>query len=346
MLVKGVWITSTDSQVLFSKANIIEALNFLANQGFNVIFPVVWTRGFTLYPSAVMKQQFGIEIDPRFKNRNPLAEVIEVAKPLGLKVIPWFEYGFMASYGQKGGHLLGKKPTWGAWDITQNLLVKNNFYWLNALDLEVQDFLLSLMVEVVRNYEVDGIQGDDHFGLPCEGGYNPAISTRYRQQFNQDPPTDPRDWRWLKWRANLVTDFLARVYYTLKAINPHLLISMSPSMYKWGLIEYLQDTKSWLDRQIVDWVHPQLYCRDFASYRRLIDRLVGQQFSRTQLEKLSPGILLLNRGTNYFMSSDHLLQAISYHRSLGILGEVFFFYEGLRGDNNTLTHLLRNTFYA
>ncbi len=40
------------------------------------------------------------------------------------------------------------------------------------------------------------------------------------------------------------------------------------------------------------------------------------------------------------------VQAVEYNRQLGIQGEIFFFYEGLRENNNTLAKVLRNGPYA
>lgn len=346
MEIRGIWITNTDSKVLTTQQRIAEALDFLADTGFNVIFPVVWNKGYTLYPSQVMREKFGIEIDERYRNRNPLAEIITEAKRVGIQVIPWFEYGLMSSYNQNGGHLLAKQPAWAARDSSGNLLKKNNFEWMNTFDQEVQEFFLSLIQEVVKNYAIDGVQCDDHFALPSEGGYDQKTVALYRQQFNQEPPQNHKDWQWLRWRADRVTDFLARLYQEVKRINPDLVVSLSPSPYKWGLIEYLQDMKTWVDRKVVDWVHPQLYRRDFNSYRRLVDQLVAQQFTSQQLAGVFPGILLVNRGTAYRISPDHLFQVIAYNRSVGIQGEVFFFYEGLRDNNDELAKVLRKSFYS
>ncbi|MBE9018491.1 family 10 glycosylhydrolase, partial [Chroococcidiopsidales cyanobacterium LEGE 13417] len=153
--IRGIWITNTDSAVLDSQANIAEAMNFLAATGFNVVFPVVWSKGATVYPSQVMRSQFGLAIDPRYTGRDPLAELVAEARRVELKVIPWFEYGFASSYNQNGGQLLAKKPEWAARDCNGNLLKKNGFEWMNALDSQVQDFLLSLILEVVNNYDID-----------------------------------------------------------------------------------------------------------------------------------------------------------------------------------------------
>jgi len=343
MNARGVWITNTDSEVLSSKQSIAKAMDFLAETGFNVIFPVVWSKAFTLYPSQIMGSRFDVEIDPRYIGRNPLAEVIDEAHQVGIKVIPWFEYGFASSYNLNGGHLLTKKTEWAARDRTGNLLNKNGFEWMNALDSQVQEFLLSLVLEVVKNYEVDGIQGDDRLpALPCEGGYDPLTIERYRRTFNRQPPQNPKDRQWLQWRADILSEFLAHLYQEVKAIHSNLLVSMAPNIYDWGLKEYLQDSQTWLKRGLVDLIHPQIYRRDFESYRRIVDRLVTEQFTPEQLPKLAPGILL--KLGSYRISPEYLLQALEYNRFRGIQGEVFFFYEGLREDNDALGKLLSSVY--
>jgi uncharacterized lipoprotein YddW (UPF0748 family) len=72
-------------------------LQRLAELGFNTIYPSVWTRGYTLYPSDIAKRFTGAAVLPAspFVGRNVLSEIIELAAPLQLRVIPWFEYGLM-----------------------------------------------------------------------------------------------------------------------------------------------------------------------------------------------------------------------------------------------------------
>ncbi len=342
---RGIWLTTTDSKVLRSKERIAEAMDFLAETGFNVVFPVVWNKAVTLYPSQIMQQTFGVEIDPMSLGRDPLEEVIVEARRVGLKVIPWFEYGFASSYNLNGGVLLQKKPEWAARDCNGNLLKKNGFEWLNALDLQVQEFLLNLVLEVVKNYDVDGVQGDDRFpALPCEGGYDVGTVTRYRQEFNRNPPQNPKNRQWLQWRADILTEFLARLYREVKAVNPNLLVVIAPNIYDWAFQEYLQDSPTWLKRGIVDMIQPQIYRRDFRSYQAIANKLINQQFTDATLPKLAPGILM--KLGSYCISPEYLVQAIEYNRQLGIQGEVFFFYEGLRENNNILAKVLRNGPYG
>ncbi|MGF1494505.1 MAG: glycoside hydrolase family 10 protein [Microcoleaceae cyanobacterium] len=345
MNIRGVWVTSTDSRVLYSRQTIVEAMQFLAQTGFNTVFPVVWGRGVTLYPSQIMQQNFGIEIDFYMKGRDPLQELIEAAHQVGLKVIPWFEYGFACSYRKNGGRILQQKPEWSALDQQGKLLTKNGFEWMNALDTEVQNFMIDLVLEVVKNYDIEGIQGDDRMpAMPSEGGYNPAIIERYTQETGQRPPLNCKDKRWLQWRADILTQFLGRLFRAVKAAKPHVLISMSPSIYSWGLNEYLQDYIAWIDQDLVDMIHPQLYRRNFWGYKSLVDQLVDVQFKKHQLPKLSPGVLI--RVGDYQISPEDLLKGIEYNRFRGVSGEVLFFYEGLRANNNALANALKQGPYA
>ena len=208
----------------------------------------------------------------------------------------------------------------------------------------MQNFLIDLVLEVVRNYDIDGIQGDDRMpAFPSEGGYDAKTVGRDRQQFSCHPPQNNKDHKWLQWRANILTDFLARLYGKVKAVKPNILVSMAPSFYKWGFNEYLQDYPTWINREVVDIVHPQLYRRDFSSYKSLVEQLVKQQFIATHLNKIFPGILI--KIGSYRISMDYLLEAIAYNRSVGINGEVLFFYEGLRENNDVLAKALRKYVY-
>ena len=342
--IRGVWLTTAASNVLDSKANIVEAMKLLADTGFNTVFPVVWNNGYTLYPSAVLKKNFGIEILPAFTGRDILAEVIEAATPLGLEVIPWFEYGFAAAYKQNGGHIIAKKPEWEGKDKNQQRLIKNDIVWMNSLDPEVQNFLLNLFLEVAKNYQIAGVQGDDRLpAMPSEGGYDNNTKVLYRNQFGEDPPLDFKNRPWLEWRANILNDFLAKLYREVKKINPNLIVSMSPSSYPFGFNEYLQDVPTWINRQIVDLIHPQLYTQGLDAYKGFVDNVVDR-FQQKNLSKISPGILISSG--NYQITPDTLWESIRHNRRSGIRGEILFFFEGLKANNQALANLLKSKNYA
>ncbi|MGL5509958.1 MAG: glycoside hydrolase family 10 protein, partial [Microcoleaceae cyanobacterium] len=172
--IRGVWLTNVDSDVLFSSANTKQAVDRLASMNFNTLYPTVWQGGYTLYPSKVAEKTFGVKRDPTpgLQKRDMLEEIIKEGHAKGLKVIPWFEFGFMAP---ANSELARQHPDWLTKQRNGELVKMEGIeprVWLNPLHPEVQKFIIDLIVEIVSNYDVDGIQFDDHFGLPAEYGYD------------------------------------------------------------------------------------------------------------------------------------------------------------------------------
>jgi uncharacterized lipoprotein YddW (UPF0748 family) len=189
---RAVWITNVDSDVLFDDTKIASAMDYLASVGVNVVFPVVWNKGYTLYPSRIMDSLFQKPIIPQFAGRDPLKKIIIEAHRNGIEVIPWFEFGFSSSYSENGGHLIAARPHWAGKNGSGALLVKNGFDWMAGTNPEVQDFLISLTTEVLDNYEVDGVQGDDRLpAMPIEGGYDSVTVSIYKSENGgQNPPAN------------------------------------------------------------------------------------------------------------------------------------------------------------
>lgn len=328
--VRGVWLTNVDSQVLNSRENIKQAVDLLDELGFNSIFIVVWNKAMTTYPSKIMKELTGREIDTTFAGRDPLKELIEIAHSKNIKVFAWFEFGFSSSFKENGGIILSKKPHWAAKDVNGNLVTKNGFEWMNGFHPEVQDFMLSLIMEVVRNYEVDGIQGDDRLpALPSEAGYDEYTINLYKSQHNGDiPPKDFKDENWIQWRADLLTDFMQRIYDSVKTYDKNLIVSMAPSIYPWSKEEYLQDWPQWMKKGLVDLIVPQIYRYNIEDYTSALDEIMSNQISEKDFKKFYPGVLL--KVGSYQLEEKFLIQMISVNRKNGINGEVFFFYEGIK----------------
>ncbi|HRI48104.1 MAG TPA: family 10 glycosylhydrolase [Ignavibacteriaceae bacterium] len=328
--VRGVWLTNVDSEVLNSREKISEAVELCERLGLNVIFVVTYNKGMTLYPSKVMKNLFDIEIDSAFIGRDPLQEVIEEAHKRNIKVFAWFEFGFSTSYQLDGGHILKKKPEWASKKSDGYLVVKNGFDWMNAFHPEAQNFMLSLIEEVVTNYNVDGIQGDDRLpAMPSEGGYDDFTVSLYKKSHEgKNPPTNFKDEDWVQWRADILTNFLEKLYSRVKAINNNVIVSMSPSIYPWSKEEYLQDWPEWLRRGIVELVCPQVYRYDLSKYQSALTDIVKEQVPTQDLWRIYPGVLI--KVGSYYSSEKYLNEMIEYNRENGLNGEVFFFYEGLK----------------
>ncbi|GMG86472.1 glycoside hydrolase family 10 protein [Biformimicrobium ophioploci] len=330
--VRGVWLTNVASDVLYSREGIEEAVALCDELGINTIFVVTWNKGMTLYPSDVMASFTGVAMDPALdpegRGRDPLQEVIDAAHARGIKVFAWFEFGFSSSHQQGGGEIARIKPHWRALNANGELVTKNGFDWLNALDPEVQQFMSSLVLEVVRNYDIDGVQGDDRLpAMPSEGGYNPAVVARYSAQHGGAlPPGDSKEPGWLAWRAGILNDYAASLYREVKAIDPQVTVSFAPSVFPWSLEQYLQDWPQWLQAGSVDLLIPQVYRHDLGAYRGTLEATLAYVPGAAR-EKFSPGLLI--RVGDQMPSQEFFAGMLQANREAGFLGEVFFFYEGL-----------------
>lgn len=326
----GTWVTSVASDALNSKANIEATVAACAARGINNIFIVVWNGGRTLYPSAVMKSTFGVEIADRFAGRDPLREMIDAAHSAGIKVHAWFEYGFAVSNGDPtGGLIIKTKPTWAAKDASGNLLTKNGFQWANAFDPEVQKFMIDLFCEVAKNYDVDGVQGDDRMpAQPSTGGYDAITVAAYKAQHNGvAPPADYKNTAWVDWRAAILSDFFGRLSAAVRAIKPSIVISSAPSIHPWAKAEYLQDWPTWLDKGYCDMVLPQVYRYSIAEYQATLSQQIT--FLKTKDRgKFYPGLLIQNG--SYNPTEELLREMVNENRRKGIQGESFWFYEGTK----------------
>lgn len=338
---KGVWVTNVASDALFSLDKIKETVQTCKKSFITDIYVVVWNKGRTLYPSEIMNKEFGIPIMENFAGRDPLQEMITEAHKENIKVHAWFEYGFSSSNSNIAGPdvILDKYPTWAARDVSKAILLSSGgFRWMNGIHPEVQNFMKSLILEVVKKYDVDGVQGDDRLpAMPIMGGYDDYTVDLYKKEKGVAPPTNEKDATWMNWRAEKLTQFLADLYQSVKAVKPNVVVSMSPSMHPWAKENYLQDWPTWLDKKYCDFVIPQLY-----NGKENIDRYKQDLASQLALiknpadrSKYYAGVLL-KVGT-YNVSRSVLEQVINANRNNYVNGEVFFFYEGLKNNTDYFT---------
>ncbi len=326
---RGVWLTNVDSDVLFDRRRLAQAITDLRALNFNTLYPTVWNWGYTLYPSAVAAAAIGTALDPEpgLQGRDMLQEVIDTGRARAMAVMPWFEFGFMAP---ADSELARRHPDW----LTQRrngdrIWVEGGMHervWLNPLHPEVQQFIIDLVVEVVRNYDIDGLQFDDHFGYPADFGYDDYTVQLYRREHSGRAPTatydDPA---WIRWRADKITDFMARLFAAIKAEKNQVIVSVSPNPQDFSLNAYLLDWHIWERRGLIEELVVQVYRHDLEAFRNeLVQRPIVQAKSRIPV---AIGVLAGLKGRS--VPIDQIRQQVDLLREQKFAGVSFFFYEGL-----------------
>lgn len=339
---RGVWLTNVASGVLYTPWGINRAIDQLAELKFNTVYPVVWNRGTTFYPSLVAKKATGRDRDLLLQvlklNQDVLAQIVEQGHRQGLRVIPWFEYGFMTP---TNSQIAKRHPDWlterrNASKISTdaNLKATNSKIdplltkglWLNPFHPEVQQFMLDMILEVVTKYDVDGIQFDDHFGLPSDFGYDRFTVALYRKEhLGKNPPSNPQDAQWLRWRADKITNFMQRVYKAVKAVKPNCLVTLSPNPQDYAYIATLQDWSTWVNRGFVDELICQIYRNDRKSFLAQLQQLP----LLSAKQKIPVSIGILTGSVRNPVAMKQIEQQVRWVRDRGYSGVSFFYWETL-----------------
>lgn len=335
---RGVWLTNIDSNVLFSSQNVTNSLQNLQQLNFNTIYPTIWNWGYTLYPSKVAEKVTGSPVrlvtpideslDPDLgtKNRDMLKEIIAEGHKKGMRVIPWFEFGFMAP---ADSQLAKRHPDWLTQNAQGEQIKKEGTHdrvWLNPFHPEVQDFIQDLIREIVANYDIDGIQFDDHFGLPSDLGYDPFTVKLYQQEHQgKSPPSDPQDSEWLSWRAKKITDYLTQVFRAIKQQKSNVIISISPNPQRFSYDFFLADWETWERRGLVEELIVQIYRNDFNVFISELE----QPEVKAARSHIPVGIGILTGLKNKPIPFSQIKQQVEAVRKRGFAGVSFFFYETL-----------------
>jgi uncharacterized lipoprotein YddW (UPF0748 family) len=204
----------------------------------------------------------------------------------------------------------------------------NKLFWLNPLHPEVQQFILSLITEVVKNYDIQGIQFDDHFGMPVQFGYDPYTIEIYQQEHQgKSPPENVFDSGWMSWRANKITLFMTKISQVVKELKPNAKISLSPNSQSFAYKYYLQDWANWVKKGLVDELILQVYRHDINSFVNELEQS-AVKFARTQIPVaigISTGILRKP------VKIDQIKKQVQAVRDRSFFGISFFYWESLWG---------------
>ncbi|QDL10504.1 glycoside hydrolase family 10 protein [Brasilonema octagenarum UFV-E1] len=325
---RGVWLTNIDSNVLFARDRLQNSLQTLKNLNFNTVYPTVWNWGWTLYPSKVAQKVTGRSLDPApgLQGRDILKEIVTLGHQKNLTVIPWFEFGFMAP---ADSQLAKNRPQWLTSRRDGSKIWKEgaeNRVWLNPFHPEVQQFIQDLVVEIVKNYDIDGIQFDDHFGLPYDLGYDAYTVALYKKEHRgKAPSTNSQDAEWVRWRANKITDYMKRVFQAIKATKKNCLVSVSPNPQEFSYKSFLADWQTWERLGLIEELIIQIYRDDLNVFVQELER---PEVKAAQSHiPVSIGIMTGLKAKP--VSMQQIQTQIQKVRERNFAGVSFFFYETL-----------------
>ena len=172
--IQGVWLTHVGNSFLTYTGLNDNVFHRLSLQNFNRVYVDVYNGG-TTYPSNYAPRNNFISLP----FTDPLQAAIKEGKRQGLKIYGWYEHGMMVF---PNGEIAKQHPDWILTTANGEQFVDNHL-WLNPEHPEVKEYFINLFTEVATNYpDLEGIQVDDHWGIPIQFGNKVQAMTNLTRQ--------------------------------------------------------------------------------------------------------------------------------------------------------------------
>ncbi|WP_242837285.1 family 10 glycosylhydrolase [Alkaliphilus transvaalensis] len=263
-------IANDQERIKKSKEELIAILDNAVEMNMNAIFFQVSPEGDALYQSDIVNWSryltgtFGK--DPGF---DPLAFVIEEAHKRNLELHAWFNpyrISMNTSDATKASLNIDKSvykdhPQWVRTAMSR--------FVVDPGIPEARKWVVDRVMEVVKNYDIDGIHFDDYFYY--ESTNNELQDDETYKKYNSGQFSNKADWR-----RNNTYLLIKELSNKISATKPWVKFGISPTAV-WGnqrdghsngtntsagqpnYDRSYADTKKWIEEEIIDYIAPQIY---------------------------------------------------------------------------------------
>jgi uncharacterized lipoprotein YddW (UPF0748 family) len=263
-----------------------EAIQRLADNGFNAILPNMLWGGVAFYDSRVLP------VSPEVKEKgDQIAQCVAACRKYGVQCHVWkvnWNMGYAAS-AEFVERMTNEHRTQVSYDG------KPEPRWLCPSHPANQKLEVDSMVEVATKYDVDGI----HFDYIRYPGSDNCFCSGCRERFETACGVKPTHWpadprndaairqKWLDFRRDNITKVVAAVHESVKRQKPSVKISAAV-FRNWPVDRdgVGQDWKLWCDRGYLDFVCPM----DYITNNRQFEAVIGQQLQWAGKVPCYPGI--------------------------------------------------------
>ena len=322
------------------KEELIAILDKLKAAHFNTVLFQARPRGDALYPSSI--EPFNVILTGttgKNPGYDPLAFAIEECHKRGMECHAWMvtiPLGNRKHVASLGNRSVTKRK--------KEICIRyKNEYFLNPGHPETKKYLMSLVDEIVRRYDIDGVHFDylrypEHaFRFPDEYDFRRYGKGRTLNQ----------------WRRDNITEIARYLYKGVKNIKPWVKVSACPvgkyrdtSRYPsrgWNAYHTVhQDPQGWLGEGIVDQLYPMMYFQGNSFYPFALD---WQEQSNGRHIIPGLGIYFLHPDEGKW-TRDEIDRQMYFLRHHGLAGEAFYRVKYLMENTQGVYDELCHTFYT
>ena len=372
--VRALWVQRTS---LTSPAAIAQMVSAARAAGFNTLLVQVRGRGDAFFNDGVEPRASVLVGQPA--SFDPLATVLSSARSAGLRVHAWVNINLVASAAELPAarrHIIYRHPEWlmvpralahemaGVDRDSPEYVGKLARYaraeaaqveglYLSPIHGDAVAYTVSVVADLVKRYDVDGVHFDyirypndefdyspgalSMFRREVAGELSRAERERYDARLSTEPTiyTDAFPERWQNFRRMRLTTLTARLHDSIKSYRRNAIVSAAvvPDARE-AFTRRLQDWPGWTESGLLDVLCPMAYTDDPAAFRAQID-------SVRLLAKETP--VWAGIGA-YRLSSSETIENILTAREIGARGIVLFSYDNLAGPPGALADIGRAAF--
>lgn len=324
--VKALWVPIWE---ITSPGKIDTLFQNIKNKKFNQLLVQVRYRGDAAYiPNKRNKSYPNLEAkyhgikDDKF---DPLNYIIKKAAKKKIEIHAWFTTFIIT------GHDLGKldsthvyfrHPEWVTSNFSQESMQHHDDVgaFLDPGIPAVQNYTMNVILDVLSNYQLDGIHLD-YIRYPASYfGFNNLAMETYKSEVKYQDAT-----AWIQWKNDQITRFVARVSQAAKEISPNIQMSAAvfPSISD-ALERYSQDWTFWLEKDYLDAVYTMSYTK--STEKLETDLTFLNNFNLN--EKIVVGLRAWQNGESY--TTGQIMDKIQIIESMKFGGFALFSYTGIK----------------
>ncbi len=282
---------------------------------------------------------------------DPLAYLVQQAHAQGIEVHAWLvTYRVSTSWPPSGNSLLAAHPEWIM--VSENDMgggpdTVDGKYTLDPGSPEVQEYLISIVRELVTNYDIDGINWDyiryvdRDAGYPADAAYANSSLARF-QRITGYVGTPPAygETSWNDFRRRTIDELIRRCRAEIPSIttNPRQPLRLSADLICFGdapsnfansdAYALHQNWRLWMEQGWLDAAMPMNYKREHVAsnatwYRNWVDAAIDWSYGRH----------VICGQANYLNSKANSVTQLAYVYNAGADGTMNYSYVGTADEN-------------